>query len=820
MPQSNASMHRFMLECGSMESQSVLDRRSAAMSSDAVPQAPFRSAAVLGAGVMGAQIAAHFANAGLRVLLLDIASPQGPKNGIVGAAFKKLSKLKPAPFVTASAARRVTVGNFDEDLHRIKDADWIIEAVVENMGIKRQLMERIEAHASDEAVITTNTSGLPIHQIAQERSPEFRRRFLGTHFFNPPRYLRLFEVIPTPDTDPTILQRVSHFARISLGKGVVVAKDRPNFIGNRIGVYAMNLSMWTMLEEGYSIEEIDLLTGTLIGHPKSATFRTADVVGLDTMTYVSENLYKAVPEDESRETFRIPEQVKKLIEAGSLGAKVKKGFYRKVGKDILSVDFDSLEYGPAAPIRLEGVDEIRSIGDLGQRLRALYREPGRAGSFFRSTTLKMLAYASRRLPEISDNPADVDRAVCWGFAWEAGPFQVWDMLGFKAVLADLRAAGETIPAWVDEMEANGVESFYRGRGEKAEVFLPIGRYAPDPQPQDEISLKVIGSDPANVVWSNEEAALLDLGEGVLCYEFRSKANSLGRRVMGGIHEALEVVESGDWAGMVIGNDGRNFSVGANLAEAAMAAAEGRFELIEEGIRRFQETIQRIRYASKPVVAALHSQVLGGAVEMSMSCAQTVAAAETYMGLVELGAGLIPAGTGATRMTARAAQSAANEFPNEVQPFLAKAFQAIGTAKVATSAHEAVEIGYLDSSARIIMNAQRRLFAAREEALRLSRQGYAPPPVADSIYVLGRPGRSALEIAVRSMLQAGYASEYDRFLASKLAYVMTGGELTGPALVHEDYLLELEREVMLSLFGQRKTQERIKHILTTNKPLRN
>ncbi|HSR66473.1 MAG TPA: 3-hydroxyacyl-CoA dehydrogenase/enoyl-CoA hydratase family protein [Acidobacteriota bacterium] len=781
---------------------------------------PFRRAAVLGAGVMGSQIAAHLANAGLQVLLLDVAPQDGPNNSVVEAAFKKAQKMRPAPFVTDKTARRIEVGNFEDDFERIGQADWVLEAVIEKMDIKRQVMQRVERHAAPDAVITTNTSGLPIHQIAQDRSDDFKKRFMGTHFFNPPRYLRLFELIPTPKTDPGLVERMKWFARVHLGKGVVIAKDRPNFIGNRIGVYAMNRSIRGTTDEGYTIEEIDTLTGPLTGRPKSATFRTADVVGLDTMVYVSENLYEAVPEDESREAFKIPDKVRKLVDSGALGAKTKKGFYQKVGEDILSVDFQTLEYTPPAEMDLGDLDGLKKISNLDERLRALYRDQGRAGEFFRDSILDVMAYAARRVPEISDNPADVDRAVRWGFAWEKGPFQFWDALGFEQVLQDMRQRGLQLPAWIGEMEKAGAESFYQGRGRRRTVYLPGRGYQPDTPPEDEIQLNFIKAEEEREVWKNDEAALLDLGQGVLLYEFRSKANTLGTQVMQGIQQAIEIVENGDYHGMVIGNEGNNFSVGANLGEAALAAQDGRFDLIVQAVNGFQATVQRIRYASKPVVTALHQRVLGGACEIAMGSAQVVAPTESYIGLVELGVGLIPAGSGSTHMAARAAESAANEFPNQVQPFLQKAFEAIGTAKVATSAQEAVELGYLLPSSRVVMNAARRIYVAKQEVLRLSRQGYAPPPVRTAIYVLGRQGKAFLEIAARSMQQAGYASEYDVYLAERLSHILCGGELSGPSHVHEDYLLELEREIFLSLLGQKKTQQRIEHLLKTGKPLRN
>ncbi len=801
-----------------MESQT---RNNAYQSSSGTPERPFRRIAVLGAGVMGSQIAAHFANAGLQVDLLDIASPTGPKNAVVEGAFKRLQKLKPSPFVTTRVSRRIRLGNFDEHFERIADVDWIIEVVVENMAIKRQVMERIESTARPDAVVTTNTSGLPIHQISQGRSPEFRRRFMGTHFFNPPRYLYLFELIPTPETDPRLIERVRNFARLHLGKGVVIAKDTPNFIGNRIGVYSMTQAIRAMTDGGYSIEEVDLLTGELIGYPRSATFRTADVVGLDTMIYVTENLYEAVPDDESRECFQIPDLLRRLVDSGALGAKTRKGFYRKVGRDILSVNPDTLEYEAPRPLDLGDVESLKKAGGLAQRLRALFEAPGRAGDFFRQTTLDKLAYSARRIPEISDSPADVDRAVRWGFGWSLGPFQTWDVLGFEKVLTAMGERDIAVPDWVARMRASDHRSFYRSENKGTTVFIPAtSDYSPDERFADEIKLDRIKSSPNRIVWENDEAGLLDVGDGVLLYEFRSRGNSLGMNVMAGLAEAVEIVEGGDYLGLVVGNQGRNFSAGANLAEMGTIALEGRFDVIGQAAKQFQDVLLRLRYSSKPVVAALHSQVLGGACELAMNCAQVVAPTETYIGLVELGVGLIPAGTGTTHMAARAAEAAANELPSQVQPFLQRAFETVATATVATSAQMAVEVGYLEPTSRVTMNSERRLHVAKEEVLRLANQGYRPPPYRDSILVLGRPARAAMQVGARSMALGGFATEYDCFLAERLAHIMTGGDLSGPSYVSEDYLHGLEREVILSLLGEKKTQERIEHMLRTKKPLRN
>lgn len=788
------------------------------------PVRPFRNAAVLGAGVMGSQIAAHLANAGLQVTLLDV-TPEaigrdGKPNSIVEGAFKAATKMNPAPFFAPSVQKRVRLGNFDEDFTLIADADWIIEVVVERMDIKRDVMARIEEHASPEAIISTNTSGLPIGEIAEGRSDSFKSRFIGTHFFNPPRYLKLFEVIPTAETDPEVTRRVSEFARVHLGKGVVVAKDTPNFIGNRIGVYAMMQALREFESGRFTIEEVDQLTGTLIGHAKSATFRTADVVGLDTLNHVATNLYDAVPDDESREAFLVPDVLSRLVELKRTGAKAKAGFYKKEGKSILSIDPETMEYREASESDLD-IKSFKKAGDLSARLNALWEDDGRAGDFFRRTTLDLIGYASRRIPEITESPADADRAMRWGFGWEMGPFQIWDALGVDRVRDALKDANIDVPDWVTDAPEAG---FYRdSESGTPEVWIPAsGEFAADPRPSDEWGLTYIKEDENNTLWQNDEAALIDIGDGVALFEFRSKANSLGQAVISGLVEAIEKVENDrDLRGVVIGNEGSNFSVGANLGEVAMALAMGQIDSIGPFIEGFQTAIKKVRYASKPVVVAAHQRVLGGGCEMTMASPAPVASAETYMGLVELGVGLIPAGCGTTFMTARAAELAANQDrPSEIQPFLRQHFEQIAMAKVATSAHMAREMNMLDDNATIVMNDARRFHVAKAKVIALSEMGYFAPPVRNAIPVLGAPGRAQFEIALHQFESGGYISAYDHHLGSKLAWIMTGGDLSAPAEVHEEYLFELEREVFLSLLGEEKTQARITSILTTNKPLRN
>ncbi|MBD2094122.1 enoyl-CoA hydratase/isomerase family protein [Trichocoleus sp. FACHB-591] len=777
---------------------------------------PFRTAAVLGAGVMGSQIAAHLANIGLTVHLLDLPAKTGNKNDLVEGAFKKARKLSPPIFFTDKVAHRVILGNFEEHFDRLANVDWVIEAVVENLDIKQQLMQRLEAVMRSDAVISTNTSGLPIHAIAEGRSASFRQRFLGTHFFNPPRYLKLLEIIPTPETDPQVVARMRWFGETRLGKGVVIAKDTPNFIANRIGMYAtmQGLRAWT--EQGYIIEEIDTLTGTLVGRPKSATFRTADLVGLDTLMYVTKNLYPAISHDESREMFRVPEVLHKLVMAGAIGAKAGQGFYKKQKGEILSVNPEMMNYEPAKPMNLGEVEKLGKVSALSDRLQALYKDPGRAGQFFRTTTLDLLGYSARRIPEIADSPADIDRAMCWGFGWDVGPFEIWEMLGFETVLADMKAANISVPDWVETMYREG-EGFGSRHSSQSQGLLTES-FAPT---VDKINLGEIKTDPQKTLWQNAEAALLDLGDGVALYEFRSKGNTLSFKVVEGLAEVLDLLEErGDLKGMVIGNGSAHFSGGANLAEMGMTAQSGNLQALDDLIVEFQSVLQRIRYAPKPVVIALQGRALGGGCELVMACPHVVAAAETYIGLVEVGVGLIPGAGGIMRTVARVAERAASDSPSDIQPFLKAAFETIAMAKVSTSAYEAQQMGYLPCDARILITGENRLEVAKAEVIHLDRAGYAPPPEQTAIMVLGRPARAMLEHIAYVFQQGGFASEYDRYLAGKLAYVMTGGELSAPTLVHEDYLLRLERENFLPLLSQPKTQERIAHMLKTKKPLRN
>lgn len=784
---------------------------------------PFRTAAVLGAGVMGIQIAAHLANAGLTVHLLELPSKQGNKNDLVEGAFKKALKKSPPMFYSQKMVKRVILGNYDEHWQRLADVDWVIEAVVENLEIKRDLMARLEKVVRSDAVISTNTSGLSIAEIVAKCQPKFRQRFLGTHFFNPPRYLKLLELIPTAETDSEIVEKMSQFGRLILGKGIVVARDTPNFIANRIGVFASFLAMHNWVNGDYTIEEIDTLTGTLIGRPKSATFRTADVVGLDTLLYVSKNLYPAIPMDEQRAMFLVPEVFQRLVETGSLGAKAGQGFYKKVDGEIRSLNPETFVYESPQPMHLGNLDRLEKLS-LGDRLRALYDDNGRAGKFLRNLVLHTLAYSANRVPEIAEEPYMIDLAMKWGFGWEMGPFQMWDELGFNRILGDLISHGFLLPLWVKQMSAMGHTGFY---GKDHGAYSPLRMtYLRGALQRDELHLMDYQT-PEKILWHNSEMALLDIGDGVALCDLRSKANTLSAKVIEGFGDVLDWLEvHEEIVGMVIGNEAANFCVGLNLAEVGkMVELENLnpFSHNHGGVRKLlhqvQTFVQRIHYFHKPIVAAINGRVLGGGCELAIACPHVVADAETYIGLVEMAVGLIPAGGGLMRWARWIGKNAHGEAMADLLPLLKQVFQTVGTATVSGSAHEGIELGFLPPDTKIVMNGDRRLYVAKQEVLCLHKLGYVPP-AKDPIPVLGSPARAVLENMIYAMKEGGYATAYDQMLARRIAYVLTGGELTTMAWVDDDYLLKLEGENFMPLIDEPKTKERIMHMLKTKKPLRN
>jgi 3-hydroxyacyl-CoA dehydrogenase len=796
-----------------------------------------RRVAVLGAGTMGAAIAAHAANAGLVVDLLDITPERldpdeerrglglgdpAVRNRVVRAGFERMLAARPAALASLRLADRIRLGNFEDHFDRVSAADWVIEAIVERLEPKQELLARVEKAAGPAAVVTSNTSGIPLTRIADGRSEGFRRRFLGTHFFNPPRYLKLVELIPTADTDAEVVERMRAFVERTLGKGAVIAKDTPNFIANRLGSFAGMHDLRYALEHGYAIEEVDALTGPLLGRPKTATFRLADQIGLDVMVGVADNLYELAPDDERREVLQAPEPVRRMLRAGRLGTKTGGGFYRREvrgGRTVFDViDLDTLDYRSASMPDLPVVAAARDRRDPGERLRFLLDEADedRGARYVRDTVLPSLAYAAMRVPEIADSLVDVDHAVEWGFGHRAGPFRTWDAIGVREGVARMEALGIQVAGWVREMLAAGHQAFYRD----GEVYSPVTRdYRPvpvDPEALDLAALRAGGREVAG----NASASLVDLGDGVLCLELHPPANAIDAGVVELGRGALEELERGPWVGLVIANQSHNFCVGANIGEVGMAAYQGLYEQVDEAVRALQDVLMGFRYATRPVVAAPHGQTLGGGAEIVMHGDRAVAAMETYIGLVEVGVGVIPAGGGCKELLRRlVAPAMRNADGAPVLPFVQRVFETIGLAKVATSAVEARELGFLDGDDVVVMNADHLLAAAKREVLDLAVD-YRPPVREASVYAAGLPTLAALELGVQTLQWAGQASGHDGVIARHLARVLCGGELSQPQWVAEQHVLDLEREAFLALLHEPKTMERIQGFLTTGKPLRN
>ena len=786
-----------------------------------------RKVAVLGAGTMGAAIAAHCANAGLEVELLDIASDEGDdKDTVVKGGFDRMKKARPAALMSPSVAERMRIGNFEDDFDRISDADWIVEAIIEKLEPKRQLMERVEGTAKESAIISSNTSGIPLHQVAEGRSEGFKQRFLGTHFFNPPRYLKLMEIIPTEDTDPEIVEAARNFGERVLGKGGVIAKDTPNFIGNRLGSFAGMQSVTYAFENGYSIEEIDAITGPLIGHPKTATFRLNDQVGLDIAVGVAENLYEAVPEDESREDLKPPAKLKEMQEKDLLGNKTGAGFYKRDkrdGKTVFDVlDLETFEYQPAENPEIPIAEEAWKQGGLQARLRFLIEkaDEDRHARYIRDTLLPYMAYAARRVPEISDTLEDMDHAMEWGFAHATGPFRTWDLLGVSDTADKMETLGIEVAPWVREMLDAGNESFYKTENGTELQFSPVSKeYEPVREDPMYVSLDALREDGKELA-SNDSASLLDLGDGVLCLEFHSKGNSIDAALVEMGNRALAELEKDEWVGLVIGNEGRNFSVGANLGEVAHAVQNGMLGEVDKSISALQKLLMDFRFAPKPIVAAPRGQTLGGGLEICLHADRVVAAGETYMGLVEVGVGLIPAGGGTKEMARRLVSRALRVTPSVPPlPMVQKAFEQIALAKVAASALEAREMGYLDEDDRVVMNPDHLISAAKREVHDLA-DGYNPPEHGNNVYAAGATTRAALEVGVRTLQWGRFASEYDGVIAGHLARVLTGADISQPQWVSEEYVLHLEKKAFLALLENEKTHERISGLLKTGKPVRN
>ena len=785
-----------------------------------------RKVAVLGAGTMGAAKAAHCANAGLEVDLLDMAPDDDDTNAVVEAGFQRMREARPAALMAGEVADRIRTGNFQEDFGRVGEADWIVEAIIEKLEPKRELMQRVEETAKEDAIISTNTSGIPLHEISEGRSEDFKKRFVGTHFFNPPRYLKLMEIIPTEDTDPQIVEAIRNFGERVLGKGGVIAKDTPNFIGNRIGTFAGMQSARYAFDNGYGIEEIDAITGPLIGHPKTAMFRLNDQVGLDIAVGVAENLYEAVSEDESREELRPPEKLNEMQQRELLGNKTGGGFYKRdkrEGKTVFDVlDLDTFEHNPAESPEVPIAEEAQEQGDLAARLRFLIdkADEDRHARFIRDTLLPYMAYASRRVPEISDTLEDVDHAMEWGFAHQTGPFRTWDLLGVRETVEKMKSMDIDVGGWVEEMIEAGNDSFYKRESGTELQFSPVEReYVPVREDPMYVSLDRLREEGKELE-RNESASLLDLGDGVLCLEFHSKGNSIDAQTVEMGNRALAALERDDVVGLVVGNEGRNFSVGANLGEMAHAVQNGNLEAVGESVDALQNLLMAFRFVPKPVVSAPHGQTLGGGLEVCLHSDRIVAAGETYMGLVEVGVGLIPAGGGTKEMARRLVSPPLHTAPNTPPlPFLQKAFEQIALAKTATSAIETKGMGFLTEDDRIVMNADHLISAAKREVEDLA-DGYTPPEHGANVYASARSARAALEMGVKTMQWGHYASDYDGVIAGHVAYVLTGGELSLPQWVPEEHLLKLEKRAFLDLLKQPKTHERIEALLTTGKPKRN
>jgi len=796
-----------------------------------------RRVAVLGSGIMGSRIAAHFANIGVEVLLLDIVpneltaaeqarglSLEHPavRNRIVTDSFQNTLKASPAAFYSPTSAKLVTLGNFDDDLKKIKDYDWVIEAVVERLDIKKSLYEKVDQHRKPGTLVSSNTSGIPIHLMAEGRSDDFRRHFCGTHFFNPPRYLRLLEIIPTPETDQAVISFLMQYGDLYLGKTTVLCKDTPGFIANRIGIYALLQTIRITEELGLTIEEVDKLTGPASGKPKSGTFRLSDVVGLDTTVNVARNLYAAGEGvDESRDGFLLPGMVEKLYERKWLGDKTGHGFYKKIkdekGKSvILALDPATMEYRPSVKVKLATLDNTKSIEDLPRRIAAQLKGTDKAGEFFRKTFAEISRYASFRIPEIADELYRIDQAITAGFGWQLGIFETWDAVGVKEGIAIMESLNLKPATWVYEMLDGGHDSFYRSEnGRQLYYDIASKSYKTIPGQEGFIILKALSD---NVVWKNAGSSLYDLGDGILNLEFHSKMNTMGAEVIEGINKGISVAEK-DFRGLVIGNDGvEAFSAGANLAMLFMLAIEQEYDEINMVIAQFQKTMMRARYSSVPVVTAPHSLTLGGGCELNLHADKIVAHAELYMGLVELGVGLIPAGGGTKEMALRCSDMYQKGDPE--LNILQNAFMNIAQAKVSTSAREALEMNYLRSKDLIVLNRSRLIAEAKKAAVELAESGYTQPQERNDIKVQGRGGIALFKAGIEQMKIANYITEHDGKIAEKLAYVICGGDLSYPQNVTEQYLLELEREAFLSLCGERKTLERMQGLLNGGKIPRN
>ncbi len=791
-----------------------------------------KKVAVLGSGVMGSRIACHFAGVGVQVLLLDMVPKEAAestkpaeKNKLVNDALSAAIKSNPSPVYTKDVAKKITTGNFDDNMKDIATCDWIIEVVVERLDIKKLIYDKVEQFRKPGTLVTSNTSGIPIHMMTEGRSEDFKKNFCGSHFFNPPRYLRLLEIIPTPHTDPAVIDFLMHYGDLHLGKTTVLCKDTPAFIANRIGVYGIMAIFGLVDKLGLTIDEVDALTGPVIGRPKSAIFRTADVVGIDTLVKVAKGVHDNCPDDEAKDSFVIPAWLNKMVENNWLGDKTGQGFFKKTKggggeKEILTLNLKTAEYGPRAKTKFATVEAAKPIDDLYTRLKMLVAGQDKAGEFYRHFHYGLFSYISHRIPEISDELYRVDDAMMAGFGWEIGAFESWDVLGVERTVKAMKDAGYKVAGWVDEMLGKGIKSFYKIENGIRLSYSPLsGSMIPPPAGGGGGAAFIVMSNYQDkMVWKNASCKLYHLGDDVLGLQWFTKMGSIGGDVLSGIQTAIDKAEKSH-KGLVIANEGTNFSAGANVGMIFMLAIDQEYDELDMAIRLFQNTMMRARYSSVPVIVAPHGLALGGACELSLHADKVCPAAETYTGLVELGVGLIPGGGGTKEFVLRASDEMHEEEPETIT--LKSRFLNIATAKVATSAHEGFGLGiYRKGLDEVVMNQGRRIAEAKKSVIEIFDSGYTTPVQRKDIKVLGRSALGALFAGIHAMKTANYATEHDSVVAKKLAYVMCGGDLSEPTLVSEQYLLDLEKEAFLSLCGEKKTLERIQSVLKSGKPVRN
>ena len=789
-------------------------------------QRAIKNVVILGSGVMGSRIACHFAGIGVQVVLLDRLNPgkeestnKKERNQLVNDAFTAAIKSNPSPIYSAKYASNITTGNFTDDMALVAKADWIIEVVVERLDIKQQIYNEVEKYRKPGTLISSNTSGIPIHLMAEGRSEDFQQHFCGTHFFNPPRYLRLLEIIPTAKTSKEVIDFHMHYGDVFLGKTTVLCKDTPAFIANRVGVFSMMSVVHTMEKLGLSIDEIESLTGPIMGRPKSATFRTADVVGIDTLVKVAKGVADNCPNDEAKAIFNLPTWLEKMVENNWLGDKTGQGFFKKVktatSKEILTLNLKTFEYEPRNKTKFASIAAAKAVDSLPERLKILYKASDKGGEFVRAFHHALFSYIGFRIPEISDELYRLDDALKAGFGWEIGAFESWDALGVDAVVADMKAAGVAVAPWVETMSSKGLSFYKVMEGKRYYYDIASSDYKLVPGAD---SFIILSDLKEKTIWKNSACTMVDMGDGIAGFGWNTKMNSIGGEVLEGLNKAIGIAEE-KCHGMVIANEGNLFSAGANVGMIFMLAIEQDYEELDMAVRTFQNTMMRVRYSSIPVGVAPHGLTLGGGCELNLHSDTIVAAAETYIGLVELGIGVIPGGGGTKEFVLRASDEMHIDEPDSIT--LKNRFLQIATAKVATSAHEAMDMGiFRKGQDHIVLNQSRRIAKAKEEVLKLYNAGYTQAAQRKDIKVLGKSALGALYAGINAMWRGGYATDHDKLVAKKLAYVMCGGDLSEQTMVNEQYLLDLEREAFLSLCGEKKTLERIQSVMTSGKPIRN